>query len=425
MRSKRLSILFLPLFIGAGAVFFLFFTTPGAIWLTRGILYLAFDSSAVTFGSLKGSIGTGVSVRDIQVSRLTGLPAGSVLKVQELIVSGNPLHLEHMKAEVRNGRLHLPESDHPVFFAGRYEDFIFNINLFSKSVGVRDTLELFSKEGNFSRVAGVVSDLDGYIKGSWRRPEVSGTLKIENFSYKEFLLEDCPVSFRLQIEGVKTNPAGTGEVVFQSGRIRSKRAVVSLEESRMLFSGNLKEPDLRFSGVSRIEDIKINIQLLGTLKKPELRLSSDPPLAQESLLLMLVTGKKWGGVDSAVSSGQVPLNLARDFVDYFIFSNMGEHLSKKLGMEGVSLTYNTQTNEMGVTKSVADKMELRYGVERPRAGEQPKTTETHKVGAEIKITDKISVEAQGQVRQPTEEEESQQETAQKDGKVLLKYKQKF
>ncbi len=370
--------------LAAGLFGFLFFTTAGATLLVRTALSLAFDSGSVRFWRAKGSLSEPLVFYDVEVKDIKGLPSGSVLKIQQMTVSDFLLQLENSRIQVSNARLKFPQSDYPVVLSGSYQDLAFNVNVYSKSLGVRDTLDLFTEASELRDVSGVVTDVDSFLTGSWRKPQLAGSLLISRFSYKEFSLLDCSVSYNIRIEDIKEHPKPTGAIVFGTGLITSPHASVKLEGGKMIFSSDPKTPLLDFSGISDIEGVKIWIHLKGTLKKPDLHLSSDPPLSQESLLLMLMTGKKWGVSGS---------------------------------------------NAVGVNKSLSDKVELRYDVERPPPGtEQQKQIQTHKLGAEVKITDKISIEAEGQVRQQQQQDVqsvSGQPEQQKDGKVVLKYKRKF
>ncbi len=414
---------FLGLVIGVG--YFLLYTTAGAALLVRSALSWGFDSAEVRFRNAKGAIIRPLTFYDVEIRNLEGLPAGTKLRIQQLKISDFLFHLEKSRAEIRNARLIFPKAEYPVVLWGGYRDLSFDVNVYSKNIGVRDMLDLFAEGSDVRNVSGLILDMDSFLKGSWRRPQVRGSFFIDRFLYKEFSLSGCPVSFDVKIEEIKEHPKAYGEVIFQGGAITSRRAKVVLEGGKMIFSGNPKTPALHFRGRSEIEGVKINITLKGTMKKPELILSSDPPVSQENLLLMLMTGKRWGVTDTVVSEGKIPIDIARDFVDYFVFSGMGESLSKRLGVDGVSLTYSSGSNELGVSKTIADKVEIHYGIEKPTGSDMEKQTETHKVGAEVKITDKVSIEAEGQVHQPDPKALVTAQQEQKDGKVMLKYKKKF
>ncbi len=416
---------FFSLGLAMGAGYFLLCTTAGAALLVKTAISWGFDSAEVRFRKTKGAIIRPLTFYDVEIQKLEGLPAGTKLKVQELRISDFLFHIEKSCAEIRNARLVFPKAEYPVVLWGTYKDLNFNVNVYSKSIGVRDMLDLFAEGSDVRNVSGLILDMDSFLKGSWRRPQVSGSFFIDRFLYKEFSLSGCPVSFDVKIEGIKDHPRAYGEMIFQGGTITSRRAKVLLEGGKMTFSGNPKTPELHFQGASEIEGVKINITLKGTLKKPKLALSSDPPVSQENLLLMLMTGKRWGVTDTVVSEEKIPIDIARDFVDYFVFSGMGESLSKRLGVDGVSLTYSSGSNELGVSKTIADKVEIHYGIEKPTGSDMEKQTETHKVGAEVKITDKVSIEAEGQVHQPDSKASETAQQEQKDGKVVLKYKKKF
>ncbi len=193
----------------------------------------------------------------------------------------------------------------------------------------------------------------------------------------------------------------------------------------MFFTGRWNVPKLDIKGSTAIEGVKIFATLQGTMEKPDLKLVSEPPLPQEALLLMLATGKRWRNLEGSFNQGEIPLVLARDFLDYFFLSGVGTELAERFGISNVSLTYDSATQGVGLRSTLSDKAELRYGVEQPEAYERQQSPK-QKIGAEYKISDQVSIEAQGIVKQQeTPAAAGTPQASQKDGQVLLKYKKKF
>ena len=83
------------------------------------------------------------------------------------------------------------------------------------------------------------------------------------------------------------------------------------------------------------------------------------------------------------------------------------------------------TGGIGVKKPVTERTEIHYGATpvQGEGGQPPQTS--HSLGAELKVTDRVSVEAEGQVRPADPQADLEAKSSKTGGKVLLKYKQKF
>ncbi len=326
---------------------------------------------------------------------------------------------------VYNGRLQLPGADYPIVFSGRMQEGVLYVNLYTKQVDLQDALALFPPDRALESIRGAFVDFDVIVKGPWKTPVITGAFQAEHLAFKEFSLEHCPVSFQLQLKQLNKGPQVNGEVWLKDGTVASRNAAVRLKESRLALSGDPKNTLLDIHGISAIGGVSIRIALKGTVDRPELTLASDPPLSQEVLMLMLATGRRWGAAEGQLAQGQIPLDVARDFIDYFIFSGAGERLTQRFGISGLSLAYDPKTRGLIFKKAVANKAELRYGVEHPEGtlGQQPAAT--HTVGAEVKIAEGVSVEAEREVVQQPLSASTEQPPAPVNGRVLLKYKKRF
>ncbi len=401
-------------------------TTSGSNRIIRYLLSAHGESENVFFKTVKGNLMQGLSYEEIRVLNVRGLPPESVLTIQEFQVAFHSLNRRDVEIGIHNGKFLFPHAEYPILFGGSYRNRMLDVNIYSKGVEVRDILDLFSEEGILRYFAGTIGDIDAYIKGSLGSPEVSGAFVLKQFSFKEFNVMECPVSFKLRFEDMGERLKVYGEVQFHSGDLISRNAKVELAESSFFFAGDPENPTLHLAGRSKIQDIHMDISLQGTFENPELNLGSDPPLPQEELLLTLATGRRWRGMETNLSQGQIPLDLAKDFLDYFTSAGGGNSIARRFGLEGVSLTYDAQTGGVGVQKSVAGKAELRYQVERQEAElmrEQPVMTQ--KLGAEYKVTDSISINAEQETQRQEVETSLVKEEPRRDSKVWLKYKKKF
>ncbi len=410
--------------IGAGVLSLLLFTTAGSAFCARLAVTRLFGSKEITVRAVEGNLVGGLSFYDVELTELPGAPPESPLKLQRFQVVLNPFRIGNFRIQVHNGRLRFPRNDQPIVFSGMVKNGFLDMNAYSKSLGVPEVVELVTHLKMPGYMSGTVSDFDGYIRESWNAPKFTGTFRVERFSYKEFSLENSPVTFSLQLDRSGKKPRVTGEAIFQGGTISSRGSRMQLEESRMFFTGRWNVPRLDIKGSSIVEGVKIFAALQGTMQKPDLKLVSEPPLPQEALLLMLATGKRWRSLEGSFTQGEIPLVLTRDFLDYFFFSGFGTELAERFGISNVSLTYDSKTQGVGLRSTISDKTELNYGVEQPQPFERQQTPK-QKIGAEYKLNDQVSIEAQGTVQQQETPVTGTQPQSQKDGQVLLKYKKKF
>ncbi len=425
-RRHPLVRLFLILFMaGAVGLYLLLFTTTGSDFLTRLAIARFLGSKEIAMSSVEGNLVEGLSFYNLEVARLPGVPLEIGLKLQRLQVMVKPFQIGNFRIQVSNGRLNFSPDGHPIIFSGIAKNGFLDLNIYSKNLGVHEVVELVTRFRMPGYISGTVTDFDSYLRESWKAPTCAGTFRVERFNYKEFSLENSPVSFSLRLDHSAKKLQVTGDVAFHGGTISSRHSSIRLEESRMLFTGRWNVPRLDIKGSTAIEGVKIFAALQGTMEKPDLKLVSEPPLPQEALLLMLATGKRWRNLEGSLSQGEIPLVLARDFLDYFFFSGLGTDLAERFGISNVSLTYDSSTQGVGLRSTLSDKAELRYGVEQPEAFERQQSPK-QKIGAEYKISDRVSIEAKGTVKQQETPAAGEPPiSSQKDGEVLLKYKKKF
>jgi len=373
-----------------------------------------------------GTLAGGVRLRNMDIESPQGLPPGTRVRVQELRVGLSPLSLEDSTVHLSNGRVFLPSSDDPIVLFGSYRDRMLEANVFSHAFGVQDLSELGGGRWDLPKgLSGTVQRMDCTARGSPEAARVDGRLTVKALSYRGFSLRDSPVKLMLRLRRKEKKTGLRGQIVFFGGDLVSRATTVKLGPSRLRFTGDPKQPQLALRGVSIVEGTRIRIALKGTPARPEILLASEPPLPQQQLLLMLATGKGWKGTETLLTGNQIPIDLARDFLDVFFFSGSGGAFWKQFGLADVSVTYDTETGGIGVKKPLTERTEVRYGATpvQGEGGQPPQTS--HSVGAELKVTDRVSVEAEGKMRPSDPQADPQAKAAQADGKVVIKYKRKF
>jgi len=286
-------------------------------------------------------------------------------------------------------------------------------------------LDLFAPSAGLNTVSGILSDINLHLSGTLFSVISQGKFFIERIVKDNFSINDCPGSVIIYMRDIKRRLRLNGEIVFNSGEVSGLRtALIKLKPSKIIFEGDPKNPKINVRGTAKVEKTKISVFLQGPIHDPQLRVSSYPPLREELLLIMLATGKSWGGTQTALEQGQVSADMIRDFVDYFFFSGKGDKIAKRFGLSDISVTYDAQTKGIGVKTSLADKAEVRYDVQNPQ-GAAGQNAPVQTVGGEVKITDTISVEAEKGLTPEKKSPDASPPSSQGEEKVFLKFQKKF
>jgi len=428
MLGKRIyiaiTVIVILLCAGILLAYYLFFTTPGSSFVVSSIFSKHFKPKNINIKTAEGSLSEKLTLKDVQVDDLKGLPASSILKIQELKVYFASLNAKGLYIKAFNGSLKLPGLE-PIYFYGDYEGGYLNFNVYTKRTDVRYLIVAFFPSEDIKNLSATINDVDIQVAGSFLKPKFKGEFQIEQFSYINFHMNNCYGFFSINVSDLNVEPKVYGEVNFQNGIIYTqKTATIEIKPSKVLFSGTPKNPQLDLEGASIVGNTKIKITLKGTADKPDLKLASTPPMPEERLLLMLLTGKEWKSAETALSRGQITADIAKDFVDYLLFAGSGGKIAQRYGID-LSLQYDKQTKGFGIKKAISEKAEASYKFDQAQ-GKEGKTTATHQVGGEYKIMDNISVggEKKLEIEKKTEEKQADSEIKGED-KIFIKYKKAF
>ncbi|MDD5746468.1 MAG: translocation/assembly module TamB domain-containing protein [Candidatus Omnitrophica bacterium] len=417
-----ISMLLVGAVIAAGIGYYFLFTTNGSGLIAQRVLCRYIGTDDVVIEKIDGSLAEELVLHNIVIKKMRNLPPDAVIKIQRLNVMFTAPALRGMILDIYNGRLQLAYSD-TVLFYGSYRQRSVDLNLYCKRVSAREMLDLFTQRSLLSSVSGMVSDVTLHAQGTLQYVALEGTFFIDRLTNNSFTANNCPGSLLLYVSNIKTEPQVNGEILFKKGKISGRRtAVIELNTSRLVFDDDLKHPKLNLRGETKVGDVSISIILQGAIGAPKLLLMSSPPLSQELLLIMIATGKTWGGMTSA-EQGRISADLIKDFVDYFFFAGNGLKIAQKYGINDVSFSYDNQTREVGVTTSLTNKVEVRYKFEPVQ--EQTGQSAKHVLGGGYKFTDTISIEAEKDVTPQNTAATSTAEQPQPDEKVMLQFKKQF
>ncbi|MFH1504968.1 MAG: translocation/assembly module TamB domain-containing protein [Candidatus Omnitrophota bacterium] len=403
--------------------YYVAFTTKGSIAIAELILSNYVEIENIDIKNTSGSLSKALVYQDIEFHDLEGLPKGNVLKIQRLEIALNSFNLNGLRINIQNGKLIFPSSD-IILFYGNYQNAELNMTVYSNDINVSDLLDLFVENKTVKKVSGYIKNVDINIKGPLSKPEISGSFHVEKLSRDKFSMVNCPGELNFKLNSIKNNLKLNGWILLKSGMLSGpKTATVNLKESKILFTGDSKKPALNFKGVSNVGDVRIEIALEGTFDKPDIKLTSKPAMNEDRLMLMLATNKTWQSAETAINARELSMDLAKDFLGYFVFSGSGDKIAQQYGIHNILLKYDGQTTGIGATKDISDKSSISYAIEQQQKIDE-KTSVSQKIGSEYKITENISIGAEKELKQNNETEQTQ-DKPKTDDKVMLKFKKEF
>ncbi len=422
-RRKILLFLILPIVLFTAAVYGLLFTTLGSTFVTRLAVSRYAKLDDIEIKKSEGSLSNKLIWRDVVIRDVEWLPEGSILTVAEFEVNLNFLNIRNSYLEIHNANLELPGIAKFLFY-GNYQDNTLDFNLYSKHINIDELLNILPIDGRLKSFSGVVNDFDLCLKGSFSKPQVSGEFIAKELRHNGFAAVNCPGSFNLDLKDIIRQAKLYGEIQFKKGKLTgNKTATVILDPSSIIFSGNPKEPSLNFKGSSYVERVKIDIELKGTFKGPNLKLSSNPAMSKEKLLIMLTTGKMWKGIDAVTQGTGLPVSLAADFLDYFIFSGSGSQLAQKLGVKDFSVKIDSSSKGVSLKKDLNGKTEVSYGIDQSSSKES-KSQATQKLGVGYKLTENISLEAEREIKQ-NNKNDNESDKPKEESNLKMQFKKEF
>ncbi|OGX05975.1 MAG: hypothetical protein A2Z88_02795 [Omnitrophica WOR_2 bacterium GWA2_47_8] len=404
-------------------------TTRGSEFFVRQLLNAAVKGERVKFDTSQGSLADGIAFQNLEISQLKGLPQGSIVKVQSIYFN-SPLwgFPRGLTVRVDNARFFLPESD-PIVLFGTWEKGQLDGNLFTPRLSVADFRQYFPQLRKLPNFRDQFQDVDIHVIGPPESLQLKGKALLAGFSYKNLTLSNCPLTMDLKVDGSATDTVDKikllGAIETRSGQLQIEQVTIDMARSILRFNGPVNQPQFNLSATSTVDKVKIHIRLTGTIAKPDLVLNSYPPYAQEQLLVMLATGKKWDSISDSLDKGKLSPELSKDFIDYVLFGGKASAIAKKIGLKELNVTYDEQRQGIYGKQGITDRFDVGYGVEKQTGATTPLLNQT--ISGEYRVTDKVSVGAERELKSPLDQQTSGSEVIAPvpNDKIFLKYKKEF
>lgn len=420
-RSKIiLIILIFVLAVGSAGAWYLLCTTRG-LTFAASFYALFLPVKTITAGSIEGNLLAGARFINVEASEIEALP-GSVIRVQEATLAfRRPWGLD---IAVKNGRCELPTGE-AIYFAGSLRAGVLNANVYSGGLNVQTILKILAGArlpGAVSGITGRISGMDLFVSNTIDDVRIEGAMRVDELLFRNFSAFNVPV--KAELDFFPRPGSITGRISAGSGTLVARNARMEIREGNFDFSGDPANPSFKVSGNTVIGDTRINAVFSGNARTPGLQLSSQPPLPQERLMIMLLTGRSWQDSQNALARGRVTPGMVSDFAGFFLFGRSMERLKKDLGITGIEIQYERGEKAIEVHKAISRSADLIYGVaETEGAGGVDEKERVQTLGLEYRLNDTLSIEGKKQVKEKNPG--SVQDVKPPESVIRLKFKKNF
>jgi autotransporter translocation and assembly factor TamB len=426
MTRKTLFLVFIScltvILVAAAGIVYYVLETPGGLQRITPIVFDRFvPARKKSFGAVEGTLATTITLKNVELSDPRDLPAGSVIKIQQLTITPHGFNYQNADVTITNARLKLPVSDN-IVVDGNAKDRLLNVKIFSPAIDLEEVLSLIpNRTLALKTLKGSMTGLDLQINGPLKEPRLVGRFLIERLARPDLQADDCPGAVDFAFKNLGRHLRLKGEIGIEKGKVQARRTKITLKPSKIYFSGNPKSPSLSIDAYSRIDTLDVDIRVAGTADKPVLKLTSDPPLSEQEIMVALATGKKWEGLQS-LEQGQVSAGLVKELAGYLFASDSGDGFFAEMGITDVKVIMDKDKKAVGFTKEVSDKVDLDYELE--QKGPSPGAEHlSQTIGADYRVTNTFFASIERQLQVLSGLQGSEPEGA--DDRLLMKYKTRF
>ncbi|WP_144391576.1 translocation/assembly module TamB domain-containing protein [Pleionea sediminis] len=152
----------------------------------------------------------------------------------------------------------------------------------------------------------------------------------------------------------------TGELLLKSGKFEAYKQVLTIEEGQLLFLGSLENPGIQFKATRTVDDLKVGVIADGSLANPKLTLYSEPPMAEENILALLVTGRS---IESLSESEGNALANAAISLGVEGANRVAQKVGDALGIKNIQISSKMEadSSRIDIATQVNDKLSVGYG----------------------------------------------------------------
>lgn len=172
-----------------------------------------------------------------------------------------------------------------------------------------------------------------------------------------------------EIQGNLSSTLITGQALTLNGRLDLKdgkfeayKQTLTIEQGQLLFLGTAANPSIQFRAIRMVDDIKVGIIADGTIQKPRLTLFSEPTMADENILSLLITGRNLDSLSqqegNALTSAAISLGVESA-------NKLVQKIGDQLGLKDVAFTSKSGSNgnstRVDIAAKINDRLNVGYG----------------------------------------------------------------
>ena len=157
-------------------------------------------------------------------------------------------------------------------------------------------------------------------------------------------------------EPVKVN----GRLDLKNGKFEAYKQVLTIEQGQLLFLGSAENPGIQFKAVRTIDEVKVGIIADGTVNAPRLMLFSEPTMADENILSLLITGRN---IDSLSKNEGNALSSAAIGLGVEGANKLAQKIGATLGINNLEVTSKSINDgtRIDLAAKVNDRLNVGYG----------------------------------------------------------------
>lgn len=179
---------------------------------------------------------------------------------------------------------------------------------------------------------------------------------------------------------------GNGQIRIEEGTYTAYGQDLEIQRGRLIFASSpVANPGVELRALRRISDVEVGVRVTGTLKEPELKVFSNPPMAQSDALAYMLFG---GPLDRKSStSDKQRLNSAASALAVGGGGWLAAEIGRQLGLDQFSLQTGEESDlALHMGTYLSPRLYVQYITEL--------TASTNTVRLRYDLTDKLQVETE-------------------------------
>ena len=153
-----------------------------------------------------------------------------------------------------------------------------------------------------------------------------------------------------------------GRLDLKDGKFEAYKQALTIEQGQILFLGTAANPSIQFRAIRMVDDIKVGIIADGTIQNPRLTLFSEPTMADENVLSLLITGRNLDSLSqqegNALTSAAISLGVGS-------VNKLVQKIGDQLGLKDVEFTSKSGNNgnstRVDIAAKINDRLNVGYG----------------------------------------------------------------